>query len=113
MASISEQQDLSPAQVEQLVADGQLELIDIREGYEHEAGHIAGDRHIEMDQLPSQAGSLERPPVFYCRTGGRSAAAVEAFRASGLEAYHLEGGIVAWVEDGKPLEPADGRVADH
>jgi rhodanese-related sulfurtransferase len=115
MAAISEQQDLSPAQVDELVGDGKLELIDIREGYEHDAGHIAGDRHIEMDQLPAQAGTLdaERAPVFYCRSGGRSAAAVEAFRASGIEAYHLEGGIVAWVDDGKPLEPADGRVADH
>ncbi len=116
MVSIPEQtQDLTPAQVEELVAAGKLELIDVRETYEHDAGHIAGDRHIEMDQLPAQAASLdpERSPVFYCRTGGRSAAAVEAFRASGFDAYHLEGGIVAWVEAGKPLEPEDGRVADH
>ena len=105
----------SPAQVEELVREGKLELIDVREGFEHDAGHIAGDRHVEMDQLPAQAGSLdpERAPVFYCRTGGRSGAAVEAFRASGIDAFHLEGGIVAWVDAGKPIEPDGGHVADH
>ncbi|HEY6781274.1 MAG TPA: rhodanese-like domain-containing protein [Thermoleophilaceae bacterium] len=116
MASLPEtQHDLAPAQVEELVREGKLELIDVRETYEHDAGHIAGDRHIEMDGLPAAVSSLdpERAPVFYCRTGSRSAAATEAFRASGLEAYNMDGGIVAWVEAGLPIEPDDGRVADH
>lgn len=116
MASLPElQQDLSPAQVEELVREGKLELVDVRESYEHEAGRIAGGRHIEMDKLPAEASSLDpdRPPVFYCRTGARSAAATEAFRASGFEAYNLDGGIVAWVDAGLPIEPDDGRVADH
>ncbi len=116
MASLSEQQqDLAPEQVVELVREGKVELIDVRETYEHDAGRIAGARHVEMDQLAAAAGSLdpERPPVFYCRTGSRSAAATEAFRASGLAAYNLDGGIVAWVAQGLPIEPDDGRVADH
>ena len=116
MASLSEQQqDLAPEQVAELVRESKVELIDVRETYEHDAGHIADARHVEMDQLAAAASSLdsERPPVFYCRTGSRSAVATEAFRASGLEAYNLAGGLVAWVEQGLPIEPADGRVADH
>ncbi len=109
------QADLSPDQVAELVAAGKLELIDIREGYEHEAGHIGGDRHVEMDQLPAQAGTFdaEVPPVFYCRSGGRSGTAVQLFRNAGIDAFHLEGGILAWVESGRPLEPDDGSVAPH
>jgi rhodanese-related sulfurtransferase len=109
------QRDLSPEQVADLVADGKLELVDIRETYEHDAGHIAGDRHVEMDKLPSAAGSFDpdRPPVFYCRSGSRSGTAVELFRGAGIEAFHLDGGILAWVQSGRALEPEAGSVADH
>jgi len=39
--------------------------------------------------------------------------AAQAFRASGWDAYSLDGGIAAWVEAGLPIEPQDGHVADH
>ena len=105
---------LSPEEVEQKVADG-AQLVDVRENYEHEAGRIAGDTHIPFDRLPAAAKELdrERPVVFYCRVGNRSGVAVEAFRASGFDAYHLAGVLVAWVEGGKPIEPEDGEVAAH
>jgi rhodanese-related sulfurtransferase len=35
----------------------------------------------------------------------------QAFRASGWDAYAIEGGLAAWVEAGQPLEPKDGEVA--
>ncbi|HEY1359573.1 MAG TPA: rhodanese-like domain-containing protein, partial [Thermoleophilaceae bacterium] len=85
---------------------------DIREDYEHEAGRIDGDRHIVMDRLAAEAGSLapDEPIVFYCRTGSRSAVATQAFRGAGREAYNLDGGIIAWVDRGLPIE---GEVAPH
>jgi rhodanese-related sulfurtransferase len=105
--------ELSPRQVAELLGDGGTQLVDVREPYEHEAGRIAGDLHIELDRLTEQAGSLdrERPIVFYCRSGSRSALAAQAFGASGYTAHNLTGGLQAWVKDGLPIEPADGRVA--
>ena len=105
--------ELSPRQVAELLGDGGTQLVDVREPYEHEAGRIAGDLHIELDRLTEQAGSLdrERPVVFYCRSGSRSALAAQAFGASGYSAHNLTGGLQAWVKDGLPIEPADGRVA--
>jgi rhodanese-related sulfurtransferase len=110
---VSAPEDLAPQQVAQLVRDGEAQLVDVREPYEHEAGRIAGAAHIELDRLPAEAESLEpeRPLVFYCRSGSRSALAAQAFRGSGYDAYNLEGGLEAWVADGLPIEPADGRVA--
>ena len=107
--------DISPGDVRARHGRGEIQLIDVREDYEHEAGRIAGDRHIVMDQLPAEADSLgsDEPIVFYCRTGSRSAVATQAFRASGRDAYNLEGGIVAWVERGLPIEPEGGEVAPH
>jgi len=111
MAEHSE--ELSPKQVADLLSEGGVQLVDVREPYEHEAGRIADDVHIELEQLPTEAGSLdrERPIVFYCRTGSRSALATQAFAASGFSAHNLSGGLQAWVKEGLPIEPADGRVA--
>ena len=85
----------------------------MREPYERDAGRIPGDSaHIELDRLTAEAGSIdrERTVVFYCRSGSRSALAAEAFSAAGYDAHNLDGGLKAWVADGLPIEPADGRV---
>ena len=106
-------EDLSPARVAELMQAG-VQLIDVRELYEREAGRIPDDTaHIEMDRLSDEAGSIDagRPVVFYCRTGSRSAVAAQAFAAAGYDAHNLDGGLKAWVADGLPIEPADGHVA--
>ena len=104
---------------ERLVAwlreDAAPQVIDVREPYERDAGHIAGTRHVELTQLAGAAASVQRelPVVFYCRTGSRSLMAAQAFRASGFQAYSLGGGLVRWTAEGRPLSPPDGYVADH
>jgi rhodanese-related sulfurtransferase len=106
-------EDLSPARAAELQRDG-AQLIDVREPYEREAGRIPDDTaHIELDRLTDEADSIDRdrPVVFYCRTGSRSAMAAQAFSAAGYDAHNLDGGLKAWVADGLPIEPADGRVA--
>jgi rhodanese-related sulfurtransferase len=111
VAELSE--ELSPRQVADLLREGDAQLVDVREPYEHDAGRIAGDLHIELDRLTAEADSIdrERPVVFYCRSGTRSALATQAFTASGYSAHNLTGGLQAWVKEGLPIEPADGRVA--
>jgi rhodanese-related sulfurtransferase len=108
-------ENISPAQAAELVRDGDAQLDDVRTPEEVQAGRIEGALHIELDQLPSQASEIEheRPVVFYCRTGQRSGMATGAFRAAGYEAYNLDGGLVAWVGGGLPIEPEDGSVAAH
>ena len=108
--------DVDPAQVaEWLAEDPALQVIDVRDVYEREAGHIADTRHIELVKLTSAADTVERerPVVFYCRVGGRSLMAAQAFRASGYEAYSMKGGLRRWADEGRPLSPEGGHVADH
>jgi len=112
----TEDLDVDPARVQSWLAeDPVLQLIDVREPYEREAGHIEGARHVELPALAASADSIERgrPVVFYCRTGSRSQMAAQAFRTSGFEAYSMSGGLVRWVAEGHPLTPAEGYVADH
>lgn len=116
MASLEHlQEDLSPEEVRRLVTEGEADLVDVREPYEHDAGRIDGARHVPIPELTAAAQQMdpERPVVFYCRSGARSAMATQAFRASGFPAYNLAGGILAWVERGLPIVPDDGTVADH
>ena len=109
------QPELSPREVARLLDDGHVQLVDVREPYEYEAGRIAGARHVELSRLAEEAPSLDpaRPVVFYCRVGARSAVATQAFRAGGIEAHNMTGGLVAWATAGLPLEPDGGSVADH
>jgi rhodanese-related sulfurtransferase len=107
--------ELTPARVAELLEARQIELIDVREPYEYEAGHIEGARHIPLERLASQAETIagDRPVVFQCRLGARSAMATQAFRAAGWDARNMAGGIRAWADAGLPLAPAGGYVADH
>jgi rhodanese-related sulfurtransferase len=116
MSPLSDLQvDVTPERTRELRDAGDVQLVDVREQYEWDAGRIAGARHIPVGELTQQAETLdrERPVVFYCRSGARSSMATQAFNASGFDAHNMSGGIVAWDSSGLPLEPDDGSVADH
>jgi len=115
MAFADPAHDLTPTQVKDGLEEGELVLIDVREPYEWDAGHIPGATHIELERLASRAEEIptDRRVVFQCRLGVRSAMAMQAFRASGWDAYHMAGGIQEWVDEGLPIEPDDGYVAEH
>ena len=106
------ERDITPQELVELAASG-AQIVDVREDDEWAAGRLAGSRHIVLGELTEQAGSLdaERPLVFVCRSGARSAMATEAFAAAGYDARNLGGGLQAWVASGLGLEPAGGHVA--
>jgi len=107
--------DVEPERVAELQREGSIQLIDIREPHEWEAGRIPGARFLTMSELAAQAETIDpsTPVVFYCRVGGRSAMAANAFRRAGYDAYTMTGGLVEWEAQGRPLEPDGGFVADH
>ena len=105
-------EDYTPQQVAELLAEGGVQVIDVRMEHEHEAGHIAGTRLIELSELSGQADSIDRatPVIFYCRSGSRSAMATEAFAQAGFDAHNMAGGMLAWDAAGLAMEPGDGFV---
>jgi hydroxyacylglutathione hydrolase/adenylyltransferase/sulfurtransferase len=108
--------EIEPERVQAwLQEEPDLQLIDVREPYERQAGYIAGSRHIELMKLSSQAATLERerPVVFYCRVGARSEMAAQALRAAGFEAFSMTGGLLRWAHEQRAIEPEDGYVAEH
>ena len=105
--------NLDPARVRQLHESGDAQLVDVRRPEEVEAGHIADSVHIEMTEVGARTDEIDRdrPVIFYCRVGSRSAFVTEAFRNAGYDAHNMEGGLQAWADQGLPLEPEDGTVA--
>ncbi len=90
----------------ELAANSECMLIDVRTDAEVARGGIAGALHLPLHLLPLKIQDLptDKPVIFYCQSGGRSAQA-SAFAASkGLvEVYNLQGGVMGWIRSGKPL----------
>jgi rhodanese-related sulfurtransferase len=105
--------DYEPHEVAELLEQSEIQLIDVRQPEEHEAGRIAGGRLIELSQLAAELDTIDRdrPVVFYCRSGSRSAMATEAFRGAGFDAHNMVGGLLEWHAADLPLDPPDGYVA--
>ena len=95
----------------------ETQIVDVRWRGEWEAGRIEGAVHIPQDELDDRLEEIDhrRPVVTVCRTGTRSGTAAEQLRAQGFQAENLEGGMVAWADDGLAVttpEGAPGTVAD-
>ena len=90
-------------ELRELLAAGEVELVDVREHDERDAGYIAGSRHIPYRLVGAYGDELarERPVVTICETGARAAVAASVLAASGLDARPvLDGGVKAWQERG-------------
>ena len=107
--------DLAPADVARRHAAGEIEIVDVREQYEWDAGRIPGSHHVELERIASAAVMIPRgrPVAFLCRAGNRSGMVTTAFRAVGYDAYNIEGGFGAWYAEGLPTEPDGATVAPH
>ena len=72
-----------------------VQLIDIREPYEHEEGHIEGSINIPMGDFLEKLDELSRTKqiVIYCNTARRSKPVVYmTHKLHGYTLYNLEGG---------------------
>jgi molybdopterin/thiamine biosynthesis adenylyltransferase/rhodanese-related sulfurtransferase len=73
-----------------------VQLVDVREQWEHDRNHLDDDRLVSLGDLLDDPASVGPGPVIvYCETGARSARAVVALRNAGVEAWSLRGGIAA------------------
>ena len=90
----------------------EVQIVDVREPYEWEAGRIDDSHHIPLNQLmagPTGDVDPARPVVCVCRSGNRSELASVMLRARGFDAYNMQGGLEAWEHAGLPLATPDGQ----
>ncbi|ACG76481.1 rhodanese-related sulfurtransferase [Phenylobacterium zucineum HLK1] len=110
--------DLTPNEVRAKMQHREIVLIDVREPPEFAAERIHGALNFPLSTFDPRAlpAGGDRPLVFQCGSGKRSAMAVERCRQEGVAAEaHLAGGIAAWRSEGLPtirFDPATGQVVD-
>jgi sulfur-carrier protein adenylyltransferase/sulfurtransferase len=101
--------EIQPAQLAQRLERGEkLEIIDVREPYEWEIGHIPGARLVPLDRIAEEIPRLDkrRETILYCKVGARSAyAAQQLARAGVADVRNLAGGILRWIDDVDPTMP--------
>jgi molybdopterin/thiamine biosynthesis adenylyltransferase/rhodanese-related sulfurtransferase len=95
---------------EWLDAGKSIDLIDVREPAEYEIVRIPGSRLLPKGDIVSGAALADLPTdkqaVFYCKAGVRSAEALAAAKAAGLSnAVHVQGGVLAWINQVDPSLP--------
>jgi len=88
-----------------LVQADPITVLDVREPFEHEIAHIEGSKLIPLAQLTMRLSELEREReiIAHCKSGVRSARAVQLLQSAGFtQSFNLEGGIDAWASEIDP-----------
>jgi rhodanese-related sulfurtransferase len=87
--------------------DNGAAIIDVRETFEYDAGHVPNAGHIPVNTVYARRDELpkDKDLIFICAVGQRSALAAEMAAAAGLtRLFNLEGGTEAWIKAGQPVE---------
>jgi adenylyltransferase/sulfurtransferase len=101
--------DITPKELKARLDQGNhIRIIDVREPHEWEISHIAGAQLIPLNSLAEHMNELDSAEdiVLQCKTGGRSARALDLLRTAGFRKLkNLKGGINAWARDVDPSLP--------
>jgi adenylyltransferase/sulfurtransferase len=87
---------------------GNATLLDVREPHEWEIVHLPGATLIPRGELPNHLNELSQTDeiLVYCRSGVRSAQAVQFLRQMGFKkARNVKGGVLAWAHEVDPNSP--------
>jgi adenylyltransferase/sulfurtransferase len=93
---------------ERMQQGGRLRLIDVREPHELEISRIEGAELMPLGLLAAHLHELDSAEeiVLFCKSGSRSARAVELLAGAGFRKQrHLRGGINAWAQQIDPSLP--------
>lgn len=101
--------ELSVPKFEKAIAAEDVYLLDVRTPNEVVQGYIEGAKVLnymssefkeKYDLLPK-----DKKIYIYCRSGNRSKRALEFLKRNGYDSvYHLDGGIMAWINQNKKIK---------
>ena len=91
---------IEPAAAIRLLDAGKATAVDVREPDEFAVGHIPGAKLLPLGEVLSRAAEVlpdkNAPWLIYCRTGRRSADAVQKLDSLGYTNLYDLGGILSW-----------------
>lgn len=98
---------LTPAEVKEAIEKRKPLIIDVREKYEYDAGHIAGAQLIPLGEMNDRWKEIDpsQEVIFVCKVGKRSPQAAQLVLEKGFpNAGYMLGGMNEWTYD-KVVEP--------
>jgi rhodanese-related sulfurtransferase len=102
---MTEFKEISPEEVQKRLENGEkLELIDVREDEEVEAGMIPQAKHIRMNDIPEHLDALDKDKetIYICRSGGRSGNVCAYLQDKGYNVVNMTGGMLDYKGETKP-----------
>ena len=99
---------VSASAFQQEIAAPQAQVLDVRDSSEFSEGHIDGAANINVasPQFLNEAKKMlrkDKPVYVYCRGGRRSMEAAKELANDGYNVVNLDGGIIGWEAEGKPV----------
>jgi molybdopterin/thiamine biosynthesis adenylyltransferase/rhodanese-related sulfurtransferase len=111
-------EEIQPFEAQQEIEGGGVVLIDTREPHEYQEAHLEGGKLVPpgllADEIEGAAPDKSARTILYCRSGNRSAIAAAQMQALGYtDVASMEGGILAWQEQGLPVVSAIGMTPEQ
>ena len=105
---------VSPAEAQEMIADGAL-VVDVRDAHEvQQSGKVAGAVHVPRGMLEFRADpdspyhddsfGRDKTVIVYCASGGRSALSGQALKELGYDKVYNLGGFGDWADSGGAVE---------
>ena len=94
-------QQITQDVAKEMMDAGDVVILDVREQYEYDAGHITGAVLLPVGSITEDAAAaviddLETVVLVYCRSGNRSKTASQALVDLGYTKIYEFGGINTW-----------------
>lgn len=108
--SKSDFKSINVEEFEALIAQPEVQRLDVRTLAEYKEGHIPGSLNLNVrdeEHFKASADSLlnkNHPVAVYCRSGNRSKKAATILTEKGYKVYELSSGITGWKAAGKAIE---------
>ncbi|OQY41502.1 MAG: hypothetical protein B6242_17280 [Anaerolineaceae bacterium 4572_78] len=100
-------QDVDLATVDEIRGRDDVILIDVREQWEYDNGHIPGVMLMPTDTIPNRLSDIpkDKTVIIYCRSGRRSANVIKFLRQNSFDNIHnMLNGFAAWEKSGYEIE---------
>ena len=88
--------------------EGRATLIDVREFFEFQAGHVPGAIHMPMHTIPVRLDEIPSGGDVYviCESGSRSWQVAAFLQQRGVRVINVHGGMGSWRMAGFPMQQA-------
>jgi rhodanese-related sulfurtransferase len=109
-ASADEVKHVQSKEAAQIIAKGDVIVLDVRTADEYAEGHIEGAKNIDFlddAKFKAEAAKLDKSKTYlvHCQAGGRSTKSLEPLKALGFEhLIHLDDGFGGWKDSGLPVK---------